>query len=57
MITSVLEKILTISAFNFNKEKLEKLSEKELSKVKTLADKTQERFKEMIPPQYLKNSQ
>jgi len=37
-----------IPIFQFNKEKLEKLSPEDLSKVKVLAEKTKQGFKEMI---------
>jgi len=42
------EKMAAIPIFQFNKEKLEKLSPEDLSKVKALAEKTKQGFKEMI---------
>jgi len=52
------EKPTAIPVFQFNKEKLEEVSPENLLKVKALAEKAEQRFKEMIdhlnPKRYLR---
>jgi len=42
------EKLVSIPAFQFNKERLEKINSEDLPKIKALTEKTQKGFEEMI---------